>query len=181
MKIGGGKSKGNNFEREIARKISLWLSENKDKDLIWRSKSSGGSFTKGYVKETQYGDLAIQKHTGKYVRVAKQFINTFCIEIKFWKKLDLSKISETNDIWKWWVQCENNCLNIKVNPILIAKGNNKPILVFLKNLKIVDLLISKDIYFYIIYGRNISLVVFNFSDLLKLKWREFFDNFKEIK
>ena len=40
-----GKRKGNNYEREMSRRLSLWLSENERDDLIWRTHNSGGRFT----------------------------------------------------------------------------------------------------------------------------------------
>ncbi len=62
MKAGGGKQKGNAFEREICKMLSLWWSGNKRDDVFYRSQSSGGRATqrakKGQTTSNHYGDVA---------------------------------------------------------------------------------------------------------------------------
>lgn len=40
-----GKAKGNQFERDICRKISLWWTQGKHDDWFWRTATSGGRAT----------------------------------------------------------------------------------------------------------------------------------------
>jgi len=54
-----GKAKGNNFERECSRMLSLWWTSGRRDDAIWRSASSGALTTVGkgrYLAHT--GDFA---------------------------------------------------------------------------------------------------------------------------
>lgn len=55
-------AKGQQFERDICRKLSLWISEGKDDSLLWRTSNSGGRATvrgkKGKRTQGQYGDIA---------------------------------------------------------------------------------------------------------------------------
>ena len=41
MRKGGGKGKGNSFERFMSKELSLWVSNGIRKDLFWRTHSSG--------------------------------------------------------------------------------------------------------------------------------------------
>jgi len=45
MRKGGGKAKGASFERDICRRLSLWVSAGKQEDVFWRSAMSGGRST----------------------------------------------------------------------------------------------------------------------------------------
>lgn len=55
-------AKGGQFERETARELSLWASNGRSDDLLWRSSQSGGRATvrhrKGKTTQGHYGDLA---------------------------------------------------------------------------------------------------------------------------
>lgn len=56
-----GSRKGANFERQIARMLSLWWSEGKRDDIFWRTPSSGARATirqrQGKSTAGQYGDI----------------------------------------------------------------------------------------------------------------------------
>lgn len=53
MRSGAGKSKGNAFERDVCRKLSLWISDGKRDDLLWRTAASGGRAT--FISRTSGG------------------------------------------------------------------------------------------------------------------------------
>lgn len=63
-----GKTKGNAFEREICKKLSLWWSGNTRDDLFWRTDTSGGRATsrgkKGLNTSGQYGDICSRDGLG---------------------------------------------------------------------------------------------------------------------
>lgn len=82
------KNKGNSFERDIARKLSLWLTDNKNDNCIWRSQTSGGRSTirgrKGLndsVTKKNVGDLIQTLDKGIYSNL-DLFFNNFFVEIK---------------------------------------------------------------------------------------------------
>lgn len=128
-----GKNKGGNFEREIAKKLSLWWTNNEREDIFYRSHSSGARFTsrKKAGKDTalQSGDITASDPIGA------PLIEKWSIEIKTgygnknkdgsitrWDVLDLidSKQKETV-LQKMWSQCKKDA------------GNKEPILIFRRN------------------------------------------------
>lgn len=91
-----GKSKGNGFEREVSKKLSLHLTNGNEEMAIWRSSSSGATSTVGFKKkktslglQTQSGDLIQVIPKGSY-HLLDAFFDTYMIEVKFLKSLDLS-------------------------------------------------------------------------------------------
>ncbi len=68
MKPGMGKQKGNQFERECCKLLSLWWSEGKRDDVFYRTQSSGGRATqrakKGQTTSNHYGDIAATDEEG---------------------------------------------------------------------------------------------------------------------
>lgn len=128
-----GKQKGSKFEREQAVEFSLWLSSGNDKDLLWRSQLSGGRASTGKVTSAQYGDLAINKHDGKYIAQAQRFLGCFCIELKSYKKCDFLKesLSNKSNFYKWWKQVAVEAEKNKVMPLLVVKTNNFKPMIFI--------------------------------------------------
>lgn len=61
--------KGQSFERDLCRKLSLWFSYGKDDDLFWRSSQSGGRATvrrrKGKSTRGHCGDIAATDSEGE--------------------------------------------------------------------------------------------------------------------
>lgn len=51
------KAKGSSFERNVAKKLSLWLSNGEAEDWVWRTASSGGKGTQVASSAYYYGDL----------------------------------------------------------------------------------------------------------------------------
>lgn len=112
-----GRAKGQDFEREAARKISLWISDNKDKDLLWRSAGSGGRAASGHGIE--YGDLSVHK----FDPIAVEFIKNFCVELKRWKEVNPAKMmyNPHDDLLKEWLKNYRVADKFNVNPLLIVK------------------------------------------------------------
>lgn len=73
-------AKGGSFEREIAKKLSLWWSGGKSDDVFWRTSNSGGRATtrrkKGQKSYAGHGDLSYTHPDGK------PFIDYFALELK---------------------------------------------------------------------------------------------------
>lgn len=130
MRPGGGREKGFNFERMQAKTISNWVSSGKDKDLLWRSTASGARSTSGSILGAQYGDLALNKHSGTCLPLASLFLDTFCVELKCYKEFNiLSEWKNTkSNLHAWWRQVTEAATNNKVEPLLIVKPDRRPIL-----------------------------------------------------
>lgn len=82
------KVKGNSFEREVAKKISLWLSDGKDEYIFVRREGSGGNVRDKKGLSGKGGDIFAEKETGEWLGSRVSF------ELKFYK--DLSK-----DLWNF--------------------------------------------------------------------------------
>lgn len=178
MRPGGGKAKGSAFERQQAKIISLWVSNDKDCDLFWRSSNSGGRASQGQVTGTQYGDLTIQKPT----KEAQQFYSTFSVELKRYKKFDVLKgwLNPKSDLRDWWGQCKEEADKNKVYPMLIVKPDRGETFIIL------DMLVTRNINnpasgFIEIYNTNplFNIKMFKQEDFIKSNiWKSLY---KEIK
>lgn len=135
MIVGGGKRKGTQFERKIAKELSLWWSDDKRDDIFWLTSGSGARATKrakkGVKTKYQYGDLSVSDPLGK------SFIDYFLIELKSgYPKLGVLSLidgKQKNPLFiRWWMKAEEECKFGKRNAaILIIKRNHKqPIIVF---------------------------------------------------
>jgi hypothetical protein len=131
-----GKSKGGNFEREIAKELSLWWSDGEREDIFYRSHSSGGRFTvrnkAGKDTALQGGDITASDPKGE------PLVKAWSIEIKTgygkktkagmtrWDTLDLldSQQKETV-IEKMWNQCCRDAELTNREPVLIFRRNGR--------------------------------------------------------
>lgn len=122
MRPGGGKAKGSQFERDVARRLSLWWSEGTDPNCLWRTHSSGGFGTVAKV-EGQYGDISGINALGMEFSP-----KLFVVECKNYKEIDFScglGRSTSSIILQWWtkIQVASN------SRMLIMKANNRRIVI----------------------------------------------------
>lgn len=129
MKKGGGRQKGNRFERQIAGMIIAAFKEHgiEQKDCF-RTPLSGGH---RFANKTDPGDIQMT------ARLRELF--PFSVECKFWKKVNLAELLEplNGGIFAgWWqqaVDAANGCDGGVVAPLLVFKQNNMaPLCVFHK-------------------------------------------------
>lgn len=128
MRQGGGKQKGASFEREVCKRLSLWLSHGTAEDLLWRSAMSGGRSTvgrkKGKLHSAQAGDISAVDARGN------PFIDKFYVECKAYKDLDFGNlIKGTGHLIDFWKLAKEDAARYRKRPLLIAKQNNHPIIV----------------------------------------------------
>lgn len=121
--------KGASFEREICKKLSLWISKGEHDNLLWRSITSGAHATlrrRNYKDTTneQFGDIVSTNPASRFLS------DSSCIECKFYSKIDVWDLAKKNtvspNIYKFWANIldeSNYCGKI---PILIIKSNYKP-------------------------------------------------------
>jgi len=129
--------KGGNFEREIAKELSLWYSKGKRDDLIWRTHGSGGRATQRAKsdKDTKYqhGDLTFSDPC------VKELFDVFNFELKTGYSRKTKKKSGNERITNWcildlidskqkicvfeemWRQAERDAKKSKRIPILIFR------------------------------------------------------------
>lgn len=158
------KNKGSSFEREVAKKLSLFLTYNLKDDTVWRSINSGAYSTvrnkKGLSTSNQEGDLTSISEESKI------FFDKYCIECKRYKYVDLYNLfTENSEINKWWTKLQ-------------LESNTKiPFLIFKPDRKLIYCIIPTDIFNKIntieIDHINISInkesiCMFLFTDFIKL-------------
>lgn len=118
------KAKGSAFERDVCVKLSLWISEGKDKDLFWRSAMSGGratqSLKRGDTLRRQAGDISAVAPEG---HVLTDF---FYIELKHLKNLELTSfiISNAGALQREWLKTIKQAHRFGRIPMMIVKQNH---------------------------------------------------------
>lgn len=127
-----GKGKGSNFEREICRALSKWVSGGKEEDCFWRSAMSGGRATRGKQKsggkgfDNCAGDITCTGAAG--LQLTKHFV----VECKFYTDLEIHRFLFDNEPAKWleWFnKLLGECGECR-QPLLIAKQNHQQPLCF---------------------------------------------------
>jgi hypothetical protein len=131
MRAGGGKQKGAAFERLVCEKLSLWVTDGKSDCAFWRSAMSGGRATvrhaKGKKTQSQSGDISAVAPEGHAL------VNYFSIECKFVKDLNLQAalMKGKGPLVEYWKQVSRDAAKAGKRPLLIAKQNNCPVVVFM--------------------------------------------------
>lgn len=165
MRKGAGKSKGSAFERDVAKRLSLWLTGGKDKKQLIRTVLSGGwragqGDAEGW---RQVGDLAANGPVGE------QFRRRFAVECKHHRTIDLLGLWTRTDYLKgWWEK-----LNAEITehtaagetpmvPLLVFRANNRPVMAGLPTQAADWLRINSAAHF-----KWMDLAIFPFEDLLR--------------
>lgn len=143
MRVGGGKSKGSQFERKVCQQLSLWITHGQHKDCLWRSAMSGGRSTVGLKRgeklARQAGDITSISPEGHALT------DPFFIECKHYAQLNLRSFFLTGlgTLASHWKQTRLQAMGYNKTPMLIARQNNVPtVLVCLKGMA--HLLVGKD-------------------------------------
>lgn len=128
MKAGGGKGKGAAFEREVCKRLSLWLSHGLRDDLLWRSAMSGGRATiqlrSNKINRAQSGDISAVD------QLAYAFCDRNFVEIKHYGDLSIARglVSQVGALYNFWVVACREALRYNQQPVLIARQNLYPTL-----------------------------------------------------
>lgn len=128
MQRGGGSGKGSNFERDVCRQLSLWITHGKKADCLWRSSMSGGRATVARKR----GELVRQ--AGDITAVAPEghvLTDNWYIECKAWSDLQLNKfiLLGKGDLAKIWEDTIKQADIYNRKPLLIVKPNYFPTIV----------------------------------------------------
>lgn len=132
MKKRTGSGKGQNFERQIAKYLSRWITYGDRDDVFWRSSNSGGRATvraaTGSAGGLVSGDLCAVRPEGF------PLLEVFVIECKFYKDLKLQDLpfDRKSVIPKAWNKVCKESVRESRRPMLILKQNNRPILLGLQ-------------------------------------------------
>lgn len=179
MKKVNGKSKGNKFERDISKKLSLYITHNENSDTVWRSISSGAFATnkqkKGIKINHNVGDLSSTSDESKL------FFDLFNVECKSYKKVDLTNLFTNNClVLDWYKKLYKDCsfndeLEYDKVPFLIYKQDFKPVIgvttLHAFEFLFVDLIENNycnymQFTFEIVENEFVDIVLFKFDDFI---------------
>lgn len=116
MRKGGGKEKGRTFEVQVAKAVSLWWTDGKDKDAFWRNAGSGGRVHK--VATPYSGDICPVKDNAKPWR-----LHIECKKREDWSFEGILKQNMSEPLWSFIGQVEYDCTLAKRVGLLIFTRN----------------------------------------------------------
>ncbi len=168
MRAGGSKAKGSLFERDVCKKLSIWVSKGLREDLYWRSSMSGGRSTiqikKGKQNRAQSGDIS------SIDRLGSEFIDKFCVECKHYQTLDLIPgiIHNRGTLYGFWKKLCKDSIAVQKLPILIVKQNRLPSLVLLSPAGAMQLNLKKNLAICTLYQWN--SLIYNLDNFLTCEY-----------
>lgn len=129
MRPGGGKSKGGQFERDMSRKLSLWLTGGRKDDCLWRSAGSGSMSTNSIKRGTgakQYQASDLSPNSPE----AYLLLDRFTVECKYYANLQLDGLlfNPKCQLLTFWKQAQRDSGSVSKHAMLIAKQNRRPIM-----------------------------------------------------
>lgn len=125
-KKGRGKPKGNEFERDVCKALSLWISGGSRTDIFWRSALSGGratqAFKSGVKHQTQVGDISAIDPLGQ------RLIGISIVECKAYNDLNIISgvIKDSGLLYGFWFELLDRCKKFGKAPLLIARQDYVP-------------------------------------------------------
>ena len=129
MRKGGGKTKGSNFEREVCKTLSLWLSHGADSSLFTRNVLSGGAYTRRTSDRGTPGDLAASDPR------SHAFIQKYCVECKHHRDLLLSEFvlrpRRLSSLGQIIDKTDRQATEVRRYFFIVAKQNNREPVVLL--------------------------------------------------
>lgn len=123
------KQKGAAFERDICRRLSLWVTAGERRDCFWRSAMSGGRATlglgRGEVLARQAGDVSAIGPEGH------PLTDRYYIELRFYRDLAIARslLERRGTLAKFWEEVVGQAARYGRAPMLVAKQNLYPELI----------------------------------------------------
>lgn len=117
MRPGGGKCKGSAFERDVAKKLSLWITTGCSDKELWRTHSSGGVGTVSKISQ-ECGDIMGIGDIGR------SFCSRYNIECRIGKVIKFSDLiyrNEKSSMYKFIFEGRENAKRSNRIPIWIFK------------------------------------------------------------
>lgn len=135
MRSGAGKSKGNAFERDVCRKLSLWVSDGARDDLFWRTAASGGRAT--FISRASGGTKLAAAQAGDVTAIdlaGFPLASQVVIECKFYKRLQITEglVKGTGYLAQFWQRVCDEARTYGKQPVLVAKQNLLPALLIVR-------------------------------------------------
>jgi hypothetical protein len=87
LRKGMGNTKGGAFERDVAIKLSLWLTKGANHSLFSRNRGSGGAYTRATARGGRIDEAGIPGDLASVYPQAYEFIRCFNVECKHYGDL----------------------------------------------------------------------------------------------
>jgi len=164
MKQGGGKQKGNSFENKVAKMLSEWISSGENKDLFCRSPASGAkatiNFKLGEMYSDQAGDIIATGEKGFFLT------KVFFLECKHYQNLNIDGIvyGTKSGITEFWTKAYKEAKEHNKFPMLIARQNNKPIILGLNKQGIE--IFGESLWYPKLHVPTIDLYIYSFNEFI---------------
>lgn len=154
------RSKGLNYEIEISKKLSKWITGGKKDRVLWRSMSSGGLFTKNIVNID--GDICSVENE------SIEFCKFFVVECKRRSKVNIMSFlysKDKSDMIQFWNQVIEASKKSNKIPLLIMRENYKEDLIampfsFFQRLNI-------EVEYIMVDGNNMNFIVCTLNDFFR--------------
>lgn len=161
-----GKQKGGEWERQVCKLLSLWVSAGEHKDLFWRSAMSGGRATVARGAVRQAGDICAVAPEGH------SLTDRYYIECKIYKDLNLARffIEQKGQLAAFWHETIKQAAIYNRSPMLVAKQNLYPAIVVTKSFRVRRRLHYESV---VVDTDSMSAHVVRFDYLLQSPYREF--------
>lgn len=123
MRKGGSKQKGAQFEREVCKALSLWVTNGRRGDVFWRAAMSGGRATM-FSDVRQCGDICAVAPEGA------AFCDMFFAENKHYKDLQITSwlLTGKGHLAQFWEETWDQAGIHHRRPLLIFRQNAFPIM-----------------------------------------------------
>ena len=128
MRKGGSNAKGGDFERQICRLLTKWITGEEKPEIFWRSATSGAKATqdaKAGHKSKMGGDIVSIDERGQW------FTDQFSVECKNragYGNLD-QLLLKRGEFLKWWEQACKDADRADKSPLLIFKRSRGQVLI----------------------------------------------------
>lgn len=168
MKKGRGKQKGSAFERDICKRLSLWVTDGERKDCFWRSALSGGRATVSKGEVRQAGDICSVSSEGH------SLTDRYYIECKSYADLQMQQfiLHGKGKLSAFWLEAIKQSKKYNRLPILIAKQNLYPP-VFISRFDILGIVeeFGRDSTSVIVRNVNFACSIYLLDEVLSLPYR----------
>lgn len=169
-----GKTKGNQFERKMARTLGSWIFS--DEEMLWRDSTSGGR------KQIYRGDIVPAKAHGYPWNTWP-----FLIELKYGYKNHIPTFNSQTKLREWLSKLLSELDDLQGIPILIVQYHRqKPLLITTLTLNFynplsINIIYDDKVYNFFVYNFD-QLLLYEFNTLLPEGFLEYVtDNFKNPK
>jgi len=154
------KEKGSEYEREMGKALSLWLTKGLKEDCVTRTEGSGARFTN--VGKGAPGDLTCC-HPLSY-----PFFEKFIIECKFWRDIEMLEfILKKGDLYWYFVELIKQCDKCERLPFMIVRQNYRPSLIICPSRPVLAIMpVNPNFNYHLLFAERYYMSTFD--DFLKL-------------